>query len=120
MWIFSITLISLTLIATEAIGFNEELESIDNPVPEFRTVVTANGAIRGQKAATLYEKRAYYSFKGIPYAKPPIGPLRFRVNTDFLRLLPHFLISSLFIIYSEATTKIRPLEWDAGRIRLWQ
>nr|AJP62547.1 carboxylesterase [Oxya chinensis] len=42
--------------------------------------VTANvrqGALRG-KVATTHTGKTYYSFQGIPYASPPVGPLRFK------------------------------------------
>lgn len=42
-----------------------------------RLVRTTTGPIRGERLYTLFEMHAYYSFKGIPYAQPPIGELRF-------------------------------------------
>ncbi|XP_047513987.1 cholinesterase-like [Pieris napi] len=36
--------------------------------------------MRGKVCSTPCGKQ-YYSFEGIPYAKPPLGPLRFRVST---------------------------------------
>lgn len=44
-----------------------------------KTVETENGAVRGKVLTTLIENKEYYAFKGIPYAKPPIGDLRFKV-----------------------------------------
>lgn len=41
-------------------------------------IETSDGPIRG-----LIEKNEdgiYYKFRNIPYAKPPLGPLRFRVS----------------------------------------
>lgn len=42
-------------------------------------VKTPLGTIEGHIAKTVHGKD-FYSFKGIPYAKPPIGDLRFKVN----------------------------------------
>ena len=42
-------------------------------------VKTTQGTLRGKEATTKTGFK-YYSFKGIPYAKPPIGHLRFKVN----------------------------------------
>ncbi|XP_049853099.1 esterase FE4-like isoform X2 [Schistocerca gregaria] len=44
---------------------------------EFVTVKTSEGILRGKSAKTS-SGIMYYSFQGIPYAKPPIGPLRFK------------------------------------------
>lgn len=44
---------------------------------EFVTVNTLSGPIRGQVLKTMYENNRYYSFRGIPYAQPPIKKLRF-------------------------------------------
>ena len=39
-------------------------------------VTTTLGKIKGRQTRTKQGK-AIFSFKGIPYAEPPIGPLRF-------------------------------------------
>ncbi|KAF7266119.1 hypothetical protein GWI33_020491 [Rhynchophorus ferrugineus] len=41
-------------------------------------VKIADGLIQGNIAKTIGERKIYYSYKGIPYAQPPIGNLRFR------------------------------------------
>ncbi|GLG95959.1 Esterase FE4 [Gryllus bimaculatus] len=45
---------------------------------EFAIVLTAYGALRGRKV-TAKAGNSYFSFQGVPYAKPPVGPLRFKV-----------------------------------------
>jgi len=47
---------------------------ICNPV-----VRITNGAIKGQISKSR-DGRDFYSFTSIPYAKPPINELRFKVN----------------------------------------
>lgn len=37
-----------------------------------------SGRVRGYKISTSYGYK-YYNFLGIPYAKPPVGNLRFKV-----------------------------------------
>lgn len=49
----------------------------------YKTVETENGTVRGILSETLYHQKQYYSFKGIPFAKPPVGELRFKVFFDF-------------------------------------
>ena len=44
------------------------------------TVVTQGGRIKG-KAETSINGRPFRSFYGIPYARAPIGALRFKVST---------------------------------------
>lgn len=46
---------------------------------QYKTVETTNGRIRGIKNVTFLKSAPYYAYKGIPYAKPPIGDLRFKV-----------------------------------------
>lgn len=38
------------------------------------------GFLKGLKTTTVMQNRPYYSFKGIPYAKPNIGLNKFQVS----------------------------------------
>lgn len=46
---------------------------------EYEIVSTSYGKVRGVKRQNVYEDYGnYVAFEGIPYAKPPLGELRFR------------------------------------------
>lgn len=38
------------------------------------------GSLSGTVEKTLIKKQSYYTFRGIPYADPPTGKLRFKVR----------------------------------------
>lgn len=44
----------------------------------YKTIETDNGAVRGLTNETMLHRKPYLSFRGIPFAKPPIGELRFK------------------------------------------
>uniref|UniRef100_A0A1L8EGG4 carboxylesterase n=1 Tax=Haematobia irritans TaxID=7368 RepID=A0A1L8EGG4_HAEIR len=46
---------------------------------ETDVITLSQGQLKGLKRSNVYEEfGSYYSFEGIPYAKPPLGELRFR------------------------------------------
>ena len=47
---------------------------------KYKIVATENGIIRGICNKTLIKGVDYCWFKGVPYAKSPVGELRFRVS----------------------------------------
>lgn len=53
---------------------------------EYKTVETNYGKVRGRMHKTFLKQKPYFAFKGIPFAKPPIGADRFKVRwEDFCR-----------------------------------
>lgn len=57
---------------------NEEKDT-EESIKNYLIVETKNGHVRGEQLTTLFNKKVYRSFKGIPFAKPPINDLRFKV-----------------------------------------
>lgn len=64
----------------------------------YKIVETENGSIRGIRMNTLLQKRDYFSFRGIRYAEPPVGELRFKVNLICLSKTFSFFSILLFYI----------------------
>lgn len=48
---------------------------------DFVVVETTSGQLRGRKAFTVLNQTPYFTFRGIPYAQPPIGELRLKVTS---------------------------------------
>lgn len=63
-----------------ALALLKTVSENQNELPPFKTVVTENGAVRGKLGTTFLGEKKFYAYKAIPYAKPPIGDLRFKVN----------------------------------------
>lgn len=55
----------------------------------YKTVETNSGRIRGVHDVTLRQNHSYYSFRGIPYAKKPIGQRRFKVRDHIFEYYPY-------------------------------
>jgi carboxylesterase type B len=55
---------------------------------ETATVTVVQGGLRGKKVTSKIGT-TYYSFQGIPYCKPPVGYLRFKVK----QFISNFLVS---------------------------
>lgn len=47
----------------------------------YKIVKINQGSVRGQKLRAIFYETDYYSFKGIPYAEPPVDQLRYKVSS---------------------------------------
>jgi carboxylesterase type B len=63
-------------------------------------VRVTQGSLRGQKVKTE-AGATYYSFHAIPYAKPPVGRLRFKVSLIFLVMEATYRCISVLLSNSE-------------------
>ncbi len=70
------------------------------------TVDTKYGKIAGE-ALKSTSGREYFAFAGIPYGKPPIGNLRFKVNIYCVAQI--FISDELLNILSNYIFKIQPV-----------
>lgn len=60
-------------------------------------VETEHGKLRGQLARNDDNGFTYFAFKGVPYAKPPVGDLRFSVSTILFFYFSVIIVPSQFI-----------------------
>lgn len=68
------SIFSISLVIIQIIGARESL------LPDEDAVVgICRGNVKGQIQFSR-SNRTFYAFKGIPYAKPPVGKLRFKVS----------------------------------------
>jgi len=72
-FVYVVTLLPLLFILRKYLA-NRRLPAVDLPPP---LVSTLNGKVSGSWERSPAGKRIFASFKGIPYAKPPLGKLRF-------------------------------------------
>lgn len=71
-------------------------------------VKITKGILKGQILKSRNE-RPYYSFTGIPYAKPPVGKLRFEVSTY-----------SIFIVFGKKIVNIvSPLQYHSKYLYIY-
>lgn len=83
--------------------------SVENR-PEVDTVL---GKVQGTYKIS-FGARTFAAFEGIPYAKPPIGKLRFQVGTHVLNSGIGILLIHLFLLISQEPQEIEP--WPG----IWQ
>ncbi|XP_034250369.1 uncharacterized protein LOC117650862 [Thrips palmi] len=57
-------------------------ESLGGPL-----VRVEQGLLQGAHRLTLHDAIPYFSFQGIPYARPPVHDLRFKVGVRNLRII---------------------------------
>lgn len=72
-----------------------------NDEEQYKVVNTQHGDVRGKLLKTLFDDGEYFSFKGIPYAKPPLNELRFKVS--LMDALSNFLELMLYIVAATTT-----------------
>lgn len=59
--------------------YTENLLSEDDSIQNFPVIKLNLGYVRGSWMTSSHGKR-YAAYKGVPYAAPPLGNLRFEVN----------------------------------------
>lgn len=67
---------------------------------DFKIVQTEHGTIRGKLESTKFDAKPYYAYRGIPYARPPVNDLRFKVSNN--QVFPLAIYSyKIYTIYTQ-------------------
>lgn len=79
---FLVIVIGLFLVNQNSFAFaNGNDGSLDSDVDDnYKIVATEHGLLRGQRELTLFNKKPFYSFRGVRYGRPPVKELRFKVR----------------------------------------
>lgn len=88
----------------------------DYSVPTTKVINTEYGKVRGKLDTTLFDNRLFYAFKGIPYAQPPIGDLRFKVISEHIS----FLFESKITYYRFKWIKTKTVSYIFNSVYLKQ
>lgn len=93
-------LLKVSLLTILYFGLVLSIDIILNELDSIYPIVqTKYGKIKGYSLASR-RNRTFYAFKGIPYAAPPTGDLRFRVSIYFFILTsPSLLFSCTYSIF---------------------
>ena len=70
------------------------------------TLDIPQGSLKGLKTTTNFNSKTYYSFRGIPYAKPPIGFHKFEVSRLFFSTIEKSGIACPFFGYYSLSIKL--------------
>lgn len=54
-------------------------------------VQTEHGKLQGRAYESVLTKTEYYAFLGVPYARPPLGELRFQVSSPVRKWINFYL-----------------------------
>ncbi|HLZ85841.1 MAG TPA: carboxylesterase family protein, partial [Puia sp.] len=109
-----LVMFSLSLLATAAFLSC----TAQSPAPR---VKVANGILEG-----VIEASGVHSFKGIPFAAPPVGNLRWRepqpaVNWDGIRKADHFAAKAMQLpIFSDMQFRASGTSEDCLYLNVWQ
>lgn len=60
--------------------------NVNSKSDQFIQIRTKNGLIRGLHETSQRKHVDFYAFRGIPYAKPPLDELRFKVSLAFIQI----------------------------------
>ncbi|XP_026805381.1 esterase FE4-like isoform X2 [Rhopalosiphum maidis] len=92
------------------IVFNKFKGFLSSCIPRKKmTVIIEQGTLQGIHYKTLVSNKPYVSFLGIPYAKPPVGDLRFKPpvkHPGWSGILKAFSVGNMCMQYSFLSNKI--------------
>lgn len=60
------------------------------------------GRLRGKESKAYYSRKKYCSFLGVPFAKPPVEDLRFRVSKHYFHSVPTYEFVALLELHSRS------------------
>jgi hypothetical protein len=79
MWTLA-SCLALTGVAAAWLGLFSSDAAHANEVEGVTLQLPGLGALRGSLNTSAWTKRTIYQFQGIPFGKPPVGHLRFKVK----------------------------------------